>query len=389
MIQYRQQTPEGVQDYLPVECYNKVRIEAGMAKCFHRSGYNRVDPPMFEFMDVFASGVGAVRVEQMIKFVDQTGRILVLRPDLTVPIARMAATRLRGEKPPHRLYYIGNVFKAQPTSGGQREVVQAGVELLGVNSPEGDAEVIALAVEALKSAGLAGFALEIGQVEFFKGMMEEAGLTGEQTEELRGYVDEKNMLSIELFMREHQVSSKHRERIMQLPALYGKEEVLKKAESLTQNERALSALETLREVYDYLKAFGLSQYVTFDLGMLYSLDYYTGLIFRGIADPIGAPILSGGRYDTLTGEYGAKMAATGFAVDLKPVLIALERQGRMEPAPGVDAVISASPKQRAEAYAYASALREKGRRVVVAWDCDQAVLNRYALELNARPIYFE
>ncbi|MFZ5975945.1 MAG: ATP phosphoribosyltransferase regulatory subunit [Bacillota bacterium] len=390
MTQYSRQTPEGVQDYLPVECYNKTRIEKKMAECFHLSGYDQVDLPVFEYMDVFATGVGSVRVEKMIKFIDNQGRILVLRPDLTVPIARMSSTRMKDAKAPLRLFYVANAFGTKDTSpNAQKEYTQAGVELLGVPGPEGDAEVIALAIETLLAAGLEGFAIDIGQVEFFKGLMEEAGLTGEQSRELREYVDQKNMLAIELFLNENKINSKVKERIMRLPALYGKEEVLDNAMALTQSERALSALATLRQVYEYLKAFGLAGYVTFDLGMLYSTDYYTGLIFRGITDYLGAPILSGGRYDTLTGDFGCSREATGFAIGVKRVLIALERQGCMEPLPRIDAVISAVPEKLGEAYAYANTLKENGSRVVVAWELDARQLEAYAREIYAQAIYFD
>ena len=390
MTQYSRQTPEGVQDYLPVECYNKARVEKKMAQCFHLSGYDQVDLPTFEYLDVFAKGVGSVRIEKMIKFVDNQGRILVLRPDLTVPIARMASTRLQDAKAPLRLFYVANAFGSKDTSpNAQKEYTQAGVELLGVPGPEGDAEVIALAIETLRAAGLEGFAIDIGQVEYFKGIMEEAGLSVEQSVELREYVDQKNMLAIELFMNENSVSAKLRERIMQLPALYGKEEVLDNAIALTRNERALRALATLRQVYEYLKAFGLSEYVTFDLGMLYSTDYYTGLIFRGITDYLGAPILSGGRYDTLTSEFGCSREATGFAIGIKRVLIALERQGGMEQTPRIDAVISALPAKLGEAYAYANTLKANGSRVVVAWDLDAGQLEGYAKEIDAQAVYFD
>lgn len=390
MTQYSRQTPEGVQDYLPIECYNKTRIERKMARCFYLSGYDRVELPTFEYMDVFSQGVGAVRVEKMIKFVDSQGRILVLRPDLTVPIARMASTRLKDEKTRLRLFYVANAFGFKDDSpNAQKEYTQAGVELLGVPGPEGDAEVIALAIETLKAAGLEGFAIDIGQVEFFKGLMEEAGLSVEQSEQLREYVDHKNMLAIELFMNENRVSAKLRERIMQLPTLYGKEEVLDNAKAITQNERALLALAALRQVYDYLKAFGLDGYVTFDLGMLHSSDYYTGLIFRGITDFLGAPILSGGRYDTLNVEYGRSREATGFAIGVKRVLIALERQGGMEQIPRVDAVISSSPEKLCEAYAYANTLKANGSRVAVAWNMDARELERYAQKIDAQAVYFE
>ena len=390
MTQLSMQTPEGVQDYLPLECHNKTRIERKMAQCFHLSGYEQVDLPTFEYLDVFATGVGSVRAEQMIKFVDSGGHILVLRPDLTVPIARMTSTRMKDQQPPIRLYYVANAFMSRDSSPNeQKEFTQAGVELLGVPGPEGDAEVIALAIEALRSAGLEGFSIDVGQVDFFRGVMEEAGLTGPKADELRGYVDRKNMLAIELFMNENGVSPGLRERIMRLPVLYGGEEVLGAASDLTQNARALSAIDTLREVYEYIAAFGLSKYVTFDLGMLHSSDYYTGLIFRGITDYFGSPILSGGRYDTLTADFGCSREATGFAIGVKRVLIALERQGCMEPLPRIDAVVSAAPEKRGEAYAYANALRSNGSRVAVAWKLDADGLEAYAREVDAQAIYFE
>lgn len=390
MLTNKKLTPEGVQDFLPKECYNKSLIEKKMAEYFHLSGYEKVDTPMFEYLDVINSRVGSIKVEQMIKFIDHTGKILALRPDMTIPIARMSSTRMKNEKEPQRLYYQGNVFRAKGESQMmQRECTQSGVELLGVKGPQGDAEVIALAIETLKRSGLEGFTIDIGQVEFFKGLMEEAGLNSRQIEELREYVDQKSMLSIELFIKENGLSSNLEEIIMQLPTLYGKQEVLENAKKITCNQRALNALSTLNEVYEYLKAFGLSEYISFDLGMLYSLDYYTGLIFRGITDYLGSPMLSGGRYDTLTQEFGCQREATGFAIEINSVLKAIERQGNILQMQGIDVLVSSNDEMRAQAYEYASSEKEKGTRVVVEWAMTKDEIEACAKDIGAKAIYFE
>ncbi len=383
-------TPEGVQDFLPRECYNKSVIEKKMAEYFHLSGYEKVDTPMFEYLDVINSKVGSIKVEQMIKFIDHTGKILALRPDMTIPIARMSSTRMKDEKEPQRLFYQGNIFRSKGESQMmQRECTQSGVELLGVKGPQGDAEVIALAIETLKRSGLEGFTIDIGQVEFFKGLMEEAGLNSRQIEELRDYVDQKSMLSIELFIKENELNSNLEQIIMQLPTLYGKQEVLENAKNITSNKRALNALYTLNEVYEYLKAFGLDEYISFDLGMLYSIDYYTGLIFRGITDYLGSPMLSGGRYDTLTQEFGCQREATGFAIEINSVLKAIERQGNILQLQGIDVLVSSNDEKRAQAYAYASSEKEKGTRVVLEWVMTKEEIEARAKEIGAKAIYFE
>jgi ATP phosphoribosyltransferase regulatory subunit len=383
---YKQQVPEGVQDYLAAECYNKRIVEEKIRERFLLCGYDEIETPMFEYCDVFANGIGSIRQEKMIKFFDQQGRILALRPDITMPIARMAATKLADF--PQRLFYIGNAFGYDNSVHGvQKEFTQAGVECIGIPGVAADAEMIALAIQSLLNAGLDNFQIDIGQVEFFKGLMEEADLNREESETLREALDRKDMLGMELVLRDKPLSSGLKERIMQLAMLYGGEEVLGEAYDFSAHPRCRSAVEHLKRVYALLEAFSLSQYVSIDFGMIKSIDYYTGVIFRGITDDLGYPLLAGGRYDTLMGSFGREACAIGFAIGLKRVLVALQRQGRLSELPLLDAVVGGVSE--AEVFSHMERLRAQKKRVASAFGLDANALSRYACGRAKQAVYVD
>jgi ATP phosphoribosyltransferase regulatory subunit len=314
---------------------------------------------------LFRSSVGDFEPERMFKFSDGSGRLLALRPDITMPLARVAATRLN-DKLPLRMFYIGNAFQftGEEATAGMREFTQTGVELMGQNSPMADAEVIALAISALKAVGLKDFLIDIGQVGFFKGLMQEAGLTDEQAEEVRRHVEDKNMLAIEMLMQGAGISGCLRNRIMELPALYGApDEVLAQAQGFTANRTSRGALESMKRTLDALANYSLDEYVSIDLGMVQSINYYSGIIFRGISKYLGHQLLAGGRYDGLVGEFGRSIPATGFAFSLKPVLIALERQGELPGGRRVDAVAGVAAADGPEPLRALEQMRAQGMRV--------------------------
>ncbi len=364
MNNYKYHIPPGTQDYLPVECAHKRELEERARRTFAAWGYDEVETPSMEYYDVFRGTVGDFEQERLFKLTDSSGRLLVLRPDLTMPLARVAATKL-ADRSVARLFYVGDAyqFAGTPNAGGAREFAQTGVELLGQCGPLADAEVIALAITALKTAGLTDFQIDIGQVEFFKGLMEEAGLSPEQSEQVRLHVDDKNMLAIEMLMQEAGVSGELRNRILELPMLYGGPEVLDVADSYTGNSRSRRAIRSMRETLAVLSGYGLDEHISIDLGMVQSINYYSGVIFRGISRYLGYPLLAGGRYDGLMAEFDRPMAATGFALYVKPVLIALERQGSLNGARPVDAVAAVSAGDGAAALAALQALRAQGMRV--------------------------
>ncbi len=363
MDKYKTHVPDGVEDCLPAECFIKKSIEGSLRQTFIQSGFDEIETPTYEHIDVFQSGVGSYIQESMVKFVDTNGRILVLRPDLTVPIARIAATKLEGKA--HRLFYIQNSFaSAEPAIGKAGEFTQAGIELIGDQSDYADAEVIALAVKALKTAGLKSFTVDIGQVSFFKALIGEANLKESEIDLLRHAVDSKDKMAIEALSKQFGLCDELTWQITALTDLFGGSEVFEKALQVSGSKECADAVENLRKVYTLLKEFGLSEYITIDLGMLHDIAYYSGIIFRGLATGIGFPVVSGGRYDELLGKFGKSAPATGFALGIKRVMIAMERQGLLGGYYQTDAIVSCDPAVSGKAYAFAEAMRKQGKRTL-------------------------
>jgi ATP phosphoribosyltransferase regulatory subunit len=320
----------------------------------------------------------------MFKFFDQQGRILVLRPDITVPVARITATKYREAAYPLRISYIGNVFRYNDYGGGkQSEFTQAGVEILGVSTPESDAEVISLAINALKTAGLESFQVDIGQVEFFKGLMDETGLPEEETAKVRMLIDRKDYVGLEEFLNRCEIGADLKKLILDLPALFGSVDVIDRVEALKLNKRSRDALENIRQVLGILEDYGLGQYVSVDLGMLRGLDYDTGIIFRGFTYGVGFPVLTGGRYDRLVGEFGKECPATGFSLGVNMLMMAMQRQKVAIEKPATDSIVCYTDKGRKTAFELCDELRRQG--LVVELDianspCESAV--RYAASKN-------
>jgi ATP phosphoribosyltransferase regulatory subunit len=323
-------TPEGVQDILFESCSQKRLLESKIRKAFILNGYKEIETPTIEFYDTFGGERGLINQESMYKFCDSKGRLLVLRPDLTVPVARVAATRLKDEVLPIKCCYIGNTFSFDELGGGrQNEFTQAGCELLGINSPEADAEVVAMAIETVKSTGIEEFQIDIGQVGFFKGLMEESGLSEDEIEEVRELIDQKNLVGVEQVMDRHKVKTPLKRIILDLPKLFGSRDILQNINSEDIGKEATKAIENIKAVLEILEDRNLAQYVSLDLGMVQSLNYYTGIVFRGFTYGVGFPILSGGRYDKLVAKFGRDCEATGFSLGINMVMMALERQKKL------------------------------------------------------------
>ena len=359
-------TPEGVQDILINECFNKRNLEDKVRKVFRSHGYYEVETPTVEFYDVFSAETDITPQETMFKFFDQQGRILVLRPDMTIPIARLSATKFKDANYPLKLSYIGNTFKYNELGGGkQKEFTQAGVEIIGINSPEADAEVIAMAIDSVKALGLESFQLDIGQVEFFKGLMEETSLSTEEIEQMRVLIDRKDFLGIEELVKAHNIRDDLKELIFSMPGLFGSIDVIERVKQYPINQRSINALDNLKRVLEILDDYGLSKYVSVDLGMVQSLNYYTGTIFRGFTYGAGFPILSGGRYDRLVEKFGKNSPAIGFSLGINMIMMALDRQKIGMESPVIDSLICYEKGGRKTAFEVAEALRKQGLSIEI------------------------
>ena len=314
--------PAGVRDILPAESEKLDAAEETLRKKFRAAGFSSVRTAGLEYYDTFANIKSSVEQKKMFKMTDKDGNLIVLRPDMTLACARIAATKLRGSAA--KLCYFSNIYDFSAGGNSDREVAQAGVEIFGEGGALSDAKAVAFAIDCLKSVGLKDFIVDIGHVGFYKGLLEGSGLSGAAAEEIRGYINAKDAVNTEIALKRHGASERAQAAILALPSLFGGADVLDEAEKLTDNALALSSIEHLRRVYAHLKELKAEKYVSFDLGTVKSLSYYSGMVFTGLAEGVGAPVLSGGRYDELCAQFGKDLSAVGFAIGLMRVLRALE-----------------------------------------------------------------
>ena len=307
-------TPEGVRDIYGNEFVQKFELQQLLYRILAGRGYQGIETPTFEFFDVFSREVGTVSSRELYKFFDKEGNTLVLRPDMTPSIAR-AVSKYFHDETPIRLCYMGNTFiNYDKYQGRLKETTQMGAELMGDGSVASDVEVLSVLIEALQEAGLREFQVSVGQVEFFKALLREAGIGNAAEESLRRLISDKNRFGAEELLASYDISEKLRATFLEMATLTGGEEALQKARSLTDNAEALEALERLQEIYEGLKKKGYEKYVTFDLSMLSKYNYYTGIIFHAYSYGYGEPIAKGGRYDNLLSHFGRELPAVGFAI---------------------------------------------------------------------------
>ncbi|WP_371381056.1 ATP phosphoribosyltransferase regulatory subunit [Sporomusa aerivorans] len=383
---YVPQIPYGTRDLLPREAKQKRLVEGALAELFSQWGYEEVVTPTFEYMETLTLGTGSSIQENVFKFFDKNNRILALRPDLTTPIARVAVTRLKETPLPLRLFYLTNVFRhEQAQAGRQCEFYQAGVEFLGAPGPVADAEVVALAVEAMLEAGLTNFQISLGQVDFVNGIMAESGLSPEYQQQIKYSMVSRDLVGLGELLSQSGLSPAAQELLKQIPLLHGREDMLNKAYQLVSNDLSRTALDNLADIRRLLACYGVDSYVNFDLGIIRDFDYYTGMVFEGYTPGLGFPLCGGGRYDNMLASLGDPNPATGFALGIERVLLALERQGIGVSVRGRDLYIAWAEGKLSEAIEAAGKYRKAGRRAELAI----AAAAKQAAETTAREQGYE
>lgn len=315
-MSYNVNTPEGTRDRLFAECRERRQVQQALTGLFRRRSYAEVITPEVEFYDLFLQSGNPMPQEAMLKIIDRSGKIMVMRPDSTTPIARVAATKLRSVALPQRLYYDQTVFRSgREHRGGSSEIAQCGVELIGASGRKADLEMIALAVDCLRESGLEHFHIELGHVGFFRELTARMDMSADAVEQMRALIEGKNFAALGDLLEPYAGQSAAKP-LRRLSHLFGGAGVLDEAEALSGGS---DALDYLRDVYAELKAAGYERYIRFDLGLVHQIDYYTGVVFRGYVEGAGDAVLSGGRYDKLVEAFGRPAQATGFAVDVDAV----------------------------------------------------------------------
>ncbi len=361
-------TPEGVRDIYGGECARKRVLLKKLHKVFVSYGYEDIETPTFEYFDVFSREIGTIPSKDLYKFFDREGDTLVLRPDFTPSVARAASRHFieEGQRQTVRLCYQGNTFlNSSSYQGRPREVTEMGVEMMGDASADSDAEVLAMMIDLLKAAGLEDFQVSVGQVDFFKSLLEEAAMPSETVEELRELISIKNHFGVEECVRRQDLSPELTAVFSEMPHFFGSMEILGKAKTMTRNAKALAAIERLEEIYRILEMYGCSQYITFDLGMLSKYRYYTGIIMQAFTYGTGQPILKGGRYNQLLGYFGKNCPSIGFTLVIEHLMNALDRQGIEVPLTWKTEVIAYGEEDRRAAIERAVSLRREGKHVVL------------------------
>ncbi len=355
-------TPEGVKDYLPYEAAFKTEIARNIETVFYRYGFLPVSSPTFEYTEVF-EGNGGLNPKQMYKFIDRDSSTLVLRADMTPAIARIAATAYEKDDIPLRFYYFENIFRYNEHYQGKlRESAQAGVELIGVNSSDADAEVIAVSVNSLLSCGLKDFKICIGQVQFFYGVLEEGGFDKETCEKIRKFTVEKDYSAVRKLVEESGAPDNIKTLFKELPLLIGGRKIIERARELVNSQKAKDALSDLENIYQILTEYRVENFISFDLSII-GLYYYTGIIFRGYADGTGFSVINGGRYDKLLQNYGADYPAVGFAIKINNLLTALESQNIFVKGEKADTLLMYTKEGRGTALHASDELRSQGLNI--------------------------
>ena len=373
-------TPEGTKDLLFEESMVRREIENNLHEIFKKSGYCEFITPGLEFYDVFNLNSSYFPQENLYKLTDSKGRLLVLRPDSTMPIARAVATRLKDATLPLRIFYNQNVYRTEPSLKGRSvEIGQTGIELIGSQMKTADLEVISMAAAALKACGL-NFSLEIGNIGVFKELVSRLEVSEREKEYIRQLIETKNFPVLN-DMLDSIGSGNVTEALKKLPALFGGEEVFEKAKKVMPDEKITDILDELKEIYkDVSDICGKDIEITVDLGLVNKTDYYTGLIIKGYLQGHGDEVLSGGRYNKLISEFGYDIPAVGFAVNVDAIAKVASKNANEIKVPVPDAIVYAEPGYEVSALKLAQKLRNKGEIVENALFDDLDLVRDYAKE---------
>jgi ATP phosphoribosyltransferase regulatory subunit len=318
--------PPGTRDVLPDEMRELRALTETLRARFEREGYGEISTPTMEYEEVLrrgderAAGAGY-------RLFDEHGQVLVLRSDMTIPIARVVASRYDAVEPPIRLCYFGNAYREVDRRSGQaREFLQTGIELIGVPEPSGDAEIGALTIEALSEAGLRRHRLGLGDGSLYRTLFAELEVPDEERTPLLEALSRRDLVELEFRIERLGMSKAAHDLLTRLPTLRGGPEVLERGDQGPVS----AAVEGLRACHELLAERGVADRVIFDLGLVRQLGYYTGAVFEVYDPAVGFALGGGGRYDDLLGRFGRPLPACGLALDVQRVHVAQTAEERLD-----------------------------------------------------------
>jgi len=318
---------EGVRDILPAELRKRRTIYQTIREVFEANAYREVITPTLESLELYAGVEGLVDKSEMFKVVDDKGQILVLRPDLTMPIARLAASRFQDSPRPLKFSYLSSAFQSKNSQSlSLKEKTQAGVELIGSASLESDLEMILLLLKTMKKVGVAEPLIDVGHADLINEIFADLKIAEDEKNELRRLLAAKNKIGIKNYIKDIELTEDAEKVLLRLPSLFGDpKKVVKELENMPLSAETKKALKNLEELFNKLEVFEALKHITFDPMLISRHGYYTGLIFKGYAKGYSNLLASGGRYDNLTEKFGLEEAAVGFALEIENLLDYLNR----------------------------------------------------------------
>lgn len=353
--------PLGMRDTLPELYEAKSQVRNAIGSEMKRWGYQFMETPALEYYETVGTA-SAILDQQLFKLLDSQGHTLVLRPDMTAPIARVAASKLLKEDQPLRLAYSASVFRAQQREGGRpAEFEQIGVESIADETVSADGEVIALLVSTLREAGLRTFQISVGHIGFVQELFQQILGTEERAKSLTKFLYEKNFVGYREHVKALNLSSIDKQRLLDFLKLRGGKEVIDLALSLIENEKGKEAILQLKQLSEVVEDYGEQERLKFDLTLVSHMSYYTGILFEVYADQVGFPIGNGGRYNLLLEKFGKTTGATGFGLRLDRLLESLGELKTEAPAH----CILFSEERRQEAFQLARDKRTSGIKTIL------------------------
>lgn len=307
-----------MRDFTVDECKRRNKIIETITERFSKWGYSEVSTPIVEYYKTFNHKTQDLKEEEMYKFFDSRGRILVLRPDMTVPVARLVNTKLKDMKLPLKLFYNAEVFRVHESFEGKRnEYLDCGIELIGASGEKTDLEVLVTALEVLKALDTKKeFKLEIGNVNILKSALKDMNLSIDNQNKVIELINKKSLTSLREYLDDIEIRKEYKEFLNKFPWLFGGYEMIKKAKGLAFNEDMKKNIEYLENLYLNLQKLGYEKYLSLDISMVPRVNYYSGIIFKGYVKEIGSTVIRGGRYDNLLESFGKSIPAIGFSVDV-------------------------------------------------------------------------
>lgn len=380
---------DGTADYLPAECYNFFALSDKLMDSFVKRGFKRVDTPILERHELFSKPECGVNINNCFKLTDYDGALLVMRPDMTMPIARLATTKIPDASHAKFCYSAKSFRFDKGSSSALREFTQVGVEIFASSDAYVDADCIVMAIEGLKSAGLNEFQIEIGHVGYFKGLISALNLTKDEEKNVIELVNSKDKFGLELFIKKRNDNNKYWDRIANLPLEFGGVEMLKNIADNIDIAESLAAIDNLLKINDYIIKLGYGDYVSYDLSLVNGVQYYSGVVFKGITKYFGKSFLAGGRYDGLSKAFNKDLPATGFAIGVNYLLTAIRREsGAYFDTPVINALVGGSHSQAKRIKSIIDEMISRGETVENSYIDDIDTLRIRAKEINALSYVF-